>query len=54
MKVQVSREVQEALRLRKAVVALESTILCHGMPYPNNVRTALEVEDIIRSSGAGE
>ncbi|QDZ23362.1 pseudouridine-5'-phosphate glycosidase [Chloropicon primus] len=52
MKVQVSREVQEALRLRKAVVALESTILCHGMPYPNNVRTALEVEDIIRSSGA--
>ncbi|WP_420720456.1 pseudouridine-5'-phosphate glycosidase [Rossellomorea vietnamensis] len=35
-----------------AIVALESTIISHGMPYPQNVKTAREVEDIIRSKGA--
>ena len=49
---QVSSEVAEALATNKPVVALESTILCHGMPYPSNVRTAVEVENIIRSRGA--
>lgn len=45
-------EVQEALQAGKAVVALESTIISHGMPYPQNVQTALEVEQEIRNLGA--
>lgn len=45
-------EVQEALNNNQAVVALESTIISHGMPYPQNVQTAREVEDIIREHGA--
>ncbi|MBR3494863.1 MAG: pseudouridine-5'-phosphate glycosidase [Clostridia bacterium] len=49
---QVSDEVQAALREGKPVVALESTIISHGMPYPKNVETALHVEEIIRQHGA--
>ena len=45
-------EVEEALRSGKPVVALESTIISHGMPYPQNVQTALNVEKIIRENGA--
>ncbi len=45
-------EVREALEAGKPVVALESTIISHGMPYPQNVETALNVEKIIRESGA--
>ena len=45
-------EVAEALRTGKPVVALESTIISHGMPYPQNVQTALQVEAIIRENGA--
>jgi len=45
-------EVQEALASGKAVVALESTIISHGMPYPQNVSTAQEVEAIVRAAGA--
>ncbi len=45
-------EVAEALRQGKPVVALESTIISHGMPYPQNVQTALAVEQIIRDNGA--
>ncbi len=45
-------EVAQALQAGQAVVALESTIIAHGMPYPQNVRTALEVEAVIRSHGA--
>lgn len=45
-------EVIEALLNKKAVVALESTIISHGMPYPENVKMALKVEEIIRSEGA--
>ena len=45
-------EVAEALQAGKPVVALESTIISHGMPYPKNVETALNVEKIIRESGA--
>ena len=45
-------EVEEALQGGRPVVALESTIICHGMPYPQNVETALEVEKIVRANGA--
>ena len=45
-------EVAEAIRSGKPVVALESTIISHGMPYPQNVETALKVEQIIRDHGA--
>lgn len=48
----IKPEVAEALREGKAVVALESTIISHGMPYPKNVETALEVEKIVRRAGA--
>ncbi len=48
----VKPEVAEAVRLGKPVVALESTIISHGMPYPQNVQTALNVERIIREHGA--
>ena len=48
----LSPEVSEALKAGKPVVALESTIISHGMPYPQNVETALAVEDIIRQNGA--
>jgi pseudouridylate synthase len=45
-------EVQQALRDNKPVVALESTIISHGMPYPQNVATALQVEAEVRAHGA--
>ena len=48
----VSDEVQQALAANKPVVALESTIISHGMPYPQNVETALLVEKTVRESGA--
>ena len=48
----VSPEVAEAVAAGKPVVALESTIISHGMPYPQNVETALKVESIIRENGA--
>ncbi len=48
----IAPEVAEALRSGKPVVALESTIISHGMPYPQNVETALKVEEIIRENGA--
>ncbi len=48
----ISLEVQEALKAGKPVVALESTIISHGMPYPQNVETALKVEQTIRENGA--
>jgi pseudouridine-5'-phosphate glycosidase len=48
----VAPEVAEALKAGKPVVALESTIISHGMPYPQNVETALQVEKIIRENGA--
>ncbi len=48
----ISPEVQQALAEGKPVVALESTIISHGMPYPKNVETALLVEKTIRDNGA--
>ncbi len=50
--IEIKEEVKEALNNNKPVVALESTIITHGMPYPDNIKTALEVEQIIRESGA--
>ncbi|WP_421662866.1 pseudouridine-5'-phosphate glycosidase [Lysinibacillus telephonicus] len=47
-----SQEVIEAKEKGLAIVALESTIISHGMPYPQNVQTAREVEQIIRDKGA--
>ncbi|RAK11915.1 pseudouridine-5'-phosphate glycosidase [Halanaerobium saccharolyticum] len=49
---EIKDEVKEALAAGKPVVALESTIIAHGMPYPQNIETALEIEDIIRDNGA--
>ena len=48
----IARRVLEALNDNKPVVALESTIISHGMPYPQNVKVALEVEKIIEDEGA--
>ncbi len=45
-------EVAQAIAQGHSVVALESTIIAHGMPYPQNVQTALEVEAVIRAHGA--
>ena len=48
----ISPEVKAALEEGKPVVALESTIISHGMPYPKNVETALTVEETVRKNGA--
>ena len=48
----VAPEVKAAIDAGKPVVALESTIISHGMPYPQNVETALNVERIVRENGA--
>ncbi|KGR89980.1 pseudouridine-5'-phosphate glycosidase [Ureibacillus massiliensis 4400831 = CIP 108448 = CCUG 49529] len=47
-----SQEVLDAKEKGYPIVALESTIISHGMPYPQNVQTAREVEDIVRANGA--
>ncbi|SFA80943.1 pseudouridine-5'-phosphate glycosidase [Cohnella sp. OV330] len=49
---QMTKEVQDALNEGKPVVALETTIISHGMPYPQNIEMARKVEDIIRENGA--
>ena len=48
----VSPEVADALRAGRAVVALESTLITHGLPHPENVETALAMEAAVRASGA--
>lgn len=48
----VSEEVREALDARRPVVALESTIIAHGLPRPRNLQVALELEDAVRREGA--
>jgi pseudouridylate synthase len=50
--VRVSDEVGEAIASGRAVVALESTIIAHGLPHPDNLRVAGEIEDAVRSAGA--
>lgn len=52
MKIRISEEIKKALKENLPVVALESTIISHGMPYPKNVETALLVEKTIRENGA--
>lgn len=52
MKIRINPEVKKAIDEHKPVVALESTIISHGMPYPKNVETALRVEKVIRDNGA--
>ena len=52
MKIDIKKEVLEALEEGSAVVALESTIISHGMPYPENYEMAKKVEDLIRKEGA--
>jgi pseudouridine-5'-phosphate glycosidase len=49
---ETSAEVSEALRTHRPVVALESTIISHGMPYPDNLTTAQAVEQVVRDHGA--
>lgn len=48
----ISNEIKEAIKNNEPVVALESTIISHGMPYPQNMETALKCEEIIRENGA--
>ncbi len=48
----IAPSVNEAILNKKPVVALESTIISHGMPYPQNVETALKVEEMVRQNGA--
>lgn len=48
----INDEVRHALEIKAPVVALESTIISHGMPYPQNVETALNVEEIVKKHGA--
>lgn len=50
--IRISDEVKKALKEGQAVVALESTIISHGMPYPKNVETAMMVEEEVRKHGA--
>jgi pseudouridine-5'-phosphate glycosidase/sugar/nucleoside kinase (ribokinase family) len=52
LKFETSQEVQRAIAQRTAVVALESTIITHGMPFPANLETALAVEAAVRAQGA--
>lgn len=49
---EITPEIQNALATNQPVVALESTIISHGMPYPKNVETALAVEEVVRNNGA--
>ncbi|MDY0118130.1 MAG: pseudouridine-5'-phosphate glycosidase [Erysipelotrichaceae bacterium] len=52
MKIRFNEEVREALKNKRPLVALETTIISHGMPYPRNIEIALEVEETIRKEGA--
>ena len=47
----INSEVQNAIDNREPIVALESTIICHGMPFPKNLETAIEVESVVRENG---
>jgi len=50
--IKIADKIANAIRLHQPIVALESTIISHGMPYPQNVETALAVEQVIREHGA--
>lgn len=52
MNFKFNEEVASAIKNNKPLVALESTVIAHGLPYPNNIETALRLENIIRENGA--
>ncbi len=52
MKINFSREAADALENKKPIVALESTVIAHGLPYPQNLETACNLEKIVRENGA--
>ena len=52
MQLKLSTEVSDAIRDRSPVVALESTVIAHGLPYPHNLETAVKLEQIVRENGA--
>ena len=52
MEIKLSDEVADAVRDSRGVVALESTVIAHGLPYPNNIETAHRLEAVIRDGGA--
>lgn len=52
MNIRFNNEVADALRDNQPVVALESTVIAHGLPYPQNLETAIELEQIVRENGA--
>jgi len=51
-KILLSKSVEIAIKKNQPIVALESTIISHGMPYPQNLQTALEIEQVVRENGA--
>lgn len=52
MKLNFNEEIAGALHFDKPIVALESTVIAHGLPYPQNIETALKLEHIVRDKGA--
>src|SRR4051794_14537242 len=52
MELHLNEEVRSALNESRAVVALESTVISHGLPHPQNIETAMAMEEIVRDSGA--
>lgn len=52
MKFKFNQEVAEALKNGQPIVALESTVIAHGLPYPNNIEVAHKLENIVRENGA--
>ncbi|MFL6468591.1 MAG: pseudouridine-5'-phosphate glycosidase, partial [Pyrinomonadaceae bacterium] len=52
MKFKFNEEVTGALHFDSPIVALESTVIAHGLPYPENIETAYKLERIIRDNGA--
>lgn len=52
MKINFNEEVAEAIETKKPIVALESTVIAHGLPYPENLETALKLENAVRENGA--
>ena len=51
MNLKFNKEVSDALARKKPIVALESTVIAHGLPYPENLQTAQKLEQIIRKTG---
>ncbi|MEO8074275.1 MAG: pseudouridine-5'-phosphate glycosidase, partial [Acidobacteriota bacterium] len=50
--IRFNEEVADALQSKKPIVALESTVIAHGLPFPQNLETAQKLEDIVRENGA--